>query len=156
MSSLCLRRIYDAVKLKHFPSTFFPSLPALTCQKDKYLWYTLSQLHIDLMTLLPRDWKISARGTLSYKIKVLSLGVPYCSRLFFGLGKQALHPIKHKNGINPLTLQLPDQICNSPYCQTYNSYNVSSENLILDQLIIPKFIFFFILITYLVDIVLIL
>ena len=67
-----------------------------------------------------------------------------------------LHPIKHKNGINPLTLQLPDQICNSPYCQTYNSYNVSSENLILDQLIIPKFIFFFILIAYLVDIVLIL
>ena len=28
-----------------------------------------------------------------------------------------------------LTLQLPDQICNSPYCQPYNSYNVSSENL---------------------------
>ena len=32
---------------------------------------------------------------------------------------------------------------------------LSSENLVLDQLIIPKFIFFFILITYLVDIVLI-
>ena len=55
-----------------------------------------------------------------------------------------------------LTLQLPDQICNSPYCQPYNSYNVSSENLVLDQLIIPKLIFFFILITYLVDTVLIL
>ena len=46
-------------------------------------------------------------------------------------------------------------MCNSPYCQPYNSYNVSSENLVLDQLI-PKLIFFFILITYLVDIVLIL
>ena len=53
------------------------------------------------------------------------------------------------------TLQLPDQICNSLYCQPYNSYNVSSENLVLDQLIIPKLIFFFILITYLFDIVLI-
>ena len=55
-----------------------------------------------------------------------------------------------------LTLYLPDQICNSSYCQPYNSYNVSSENSVLDQLIIPKLIFFFFLITYLVDIVLIL
>ena len=28
------------------------------------------------------------------------------------------------------------------YCQPYNSYNVSSDNLVLDQLIIPKLIFF--------------
>ena len=42
-----------------------------------------------------------------------------------------------------------------PYCQPYNSY-VSLENLELDQLIIPKLIFLFILITYLVAIVLIL
>ena len=54
-----------------------------------------------------------------------------------------------------LTLELPDQICNSPYCQSYNSY-VSSENLVLYPLIIPKLIVFFGLITYLVDIVLIL
>ena len=47
-------------------------------------------------------------------------------------------------------------MCLSPYCQPYNSYNVRSENLVLDQLIIPKLTFFFILITYLVDIVLIL
>ena len=33
---------------------------------------------------------------------------------------------------------------------------MSSENLVLDQLITPKLIFFFILITYLVDIILIL
>ena len=45
---------------------------------------------------------------------------------------------------------------NPPYCQPYNSCKVSSENLGLDQLIIPKLIYFFILITYLVDIVLIL
>ena len=54
-----------------------------------------------------------------------------------------------------LTLSLLDQICNFLYCQHYNSCDVSSENLVLDQLIIPKLIFFFILITYLVDIVLI-
>ena len=27
-----------------------------------------------------------------------------------------------------LTLQLSDQIFNSPHCQPYNSYNISSEN----------------------------
>ena len=56
-------------------------------------------------------------------------------------------------------LSLSDQICNSPYCQPYNSYNAGSENLqlVLDQVIIyPKLIFLFSLITYLVDIVLIL
>ena len=47
-------------------------------------------------------------------------------------------------------------MCNSPNCQQYNSYNVSSQNFVLDQLIIPKLILFFILITNLVDIVLIL
>ena len=34
------------------------------------------------------------------------------------------------------------------------SYNISSENLVLDQLIIPKLIFFFILNTYLIEILL--
>ena len=55
-----------------------------------------------------------------------------------------------------LTLYLQHQICNSPYCQPYNSKNGNSENLVFDQLIIPKLTFFFILITYLVDIVFIL
>ena len=45
---------------------------------------------------------------------------------------------------------------NSPYCLSYNTYNVSSEDLVLDQLVIPKLIVFFTLITYLLDIVLIL
>ena len=37
------------------------------------------------------------------------------------------------------TLSLPrlHLFSNSPYCLPYNSYNVSSENLILDQLVIP-------------------
>ena len=55
-------------------------------------------------------------------------------------------------GCKDLTLSLPDQICHSPYCQPYNSYSVSSEKLVLDQLIILKLIFLFILITHLVDI----
>ena len=52
-----------------------------------------------------------------------------------------------------ILLKLPDQICPSPYCQLYNFYDFSLENLASDQLIIPKLIFFFILITYLVVIV---
>ena len=53
------------------------------------------------------------------------------------------------------TLSLQDQISNSPYFLPYNLYDVSSENLALNPLIIPKLIFFFILITCLFDIVLI-
>ena len=45
---------------------------------------------------------------------------------------------------------------NSPYCLSYNYYDVRSENLILDQLVIPWLLFFFILITFMLDIVLIL
>ena len=48
-----------------------------------------------------------------------------------------------------------DLISNSPYCQPYSSCDVSLENLVLDQLIIPQLIFFFILITCLLDFVLI-
>ena len=60
------------------------------------------------------------------------------------------------NLIKRLTCLLPDQIFYSPYCQPNHSYSVSLENLELNQLIILKLIFFFILITFLVDIVLIL
>ena len=49
-----------------------------------------------------------------------------------------------------------DLISSSPYYLPYNSYDVSSENLVLDQLIIPWLTFFSILITCLLDIVLIL
>ena len=54
------------------------------------------------------------------------------------------------------TFHSKDLIGNSPYCLPYNSYDVSLENLVLEQLIIPLLIFFFILITSLLDIVLIL
>ena len=45
---------------------------------------------------------------------------------------------------------------NSPYYLPHNAHDVSLENLVLDQLIIPWLIFDFILITTLLDIVLIL
>ena len=57
--------------------------------------------------------------------------------------------------INPLYQYFQDLISNSPYCLPYNPNDVDSENLVLDQLIISKLIFFFILITCLLDIVLI-
>ena len=47
-------------------------------------------------------------------------------------------------------------IGNSPYCRPYNSCDVSLENLELDKLIVPLLIFFFILMTGLLVIVLIL
>ena len=69
-------------------------------------------------------------------------------------GNKIVQDIKNDQ-LTSLTLKLLDKISNSPYCQPYNPYNVSSENLVLDQLLIPKLIFFFILMTYLVDILLI-
>ena len=45
-------------------------------------------------------------------------------------------------------------ISNSLYCLPYNSHNVSSGNLVLDQLIVVLLIFFFILDTCLLDVVL--
>ena len=65
------------------------------------------------------------------------------------------HTVRYIRG-KRLTLSLSDLGSKSPYCLPYGSHDVSSENLVLDQLIIPQLIFFFILITYLVDIVLIL
>ena len=47
-------------------------------------------------------------------------------------------PLSHQPALNSLTLKLPYQICNSPYGQQYNSYNVCLENLVLDQLILPN------------------
>ena len=58
------------------------------------------------------------------------------------------------HNLNPLT---PGSNLSFSLLSTiYSSYNVSSENLVLDQLIIPKLIYFFILTTCLLDILLIL
>ena len=39
--------------------------------------------------------------------------------------------------VSSVTLKLSDLISNTLYCLPYNSYVVSLENLVLDQLIIP-------------------
>ena len=64
---------------------------------------------------------------------------------------------KAETDLLSLTLSLPDLILsNTPYCLPYSSYDVSKENLVLDQLTIAQLIFLFILITSFLDIVLIL
>ena len=57
-----------------------------------------------------------------------------------------------QRSFNPFTPRISS---NFPYSLPYNSYDISSENLVLNQLIIPKLIFLFILITCLFDSVLI-
>ena len=49
-----------------------------------------------------------------------------------------------------------DLINNSPYYLLYNFNDVSSENLVLDQTMIPQLMFFCILIISVIDVVLIL
>ena len=69
------------------------------------------------------------------------------------LSKGNMFHFSFMEAFNPLT---PRSNLQFSLLSTFNSYNVSSENLVLDQLIIPKLIFFFVLIINLVDIVLIL
>ena len=49
-----------------------------------------------------------------------------------------------------------DLISDSPYCLPNNSYDVILDNLVLDQLVISLWIFFFILTTFLLGIALVL
>ena len=58
------------------------------------------------------------------------------------------------SGTYPFNSQ--DLTSNSPYYLPYSSFDVSLEDLVLDHFIISQLIFFFILITCLLDIVLIL
>ena len=51
---------------------------------------------------------------------------------------------------------LPDVISNHPYCLSYSSFDVSLDNLVLDEIKFPKLIFFSFLSTCLLVIVLIL
>ena len=53
-----------------------------------------------------------------------------------------------------MTMKRVDLIGNSPYCLPYNSYGVSSQNMVLDLLTTPLLIFVAILITCELDIVL--
>ena len=63
-----------------------------------------------------------------------------------------MYPDVRVSRVNPLTSKI--SFSNSPYCLPYSSCDVSLENLVLDQLMIPQLMFFFILITCLLDIAL--
>ena len=65
-------------------------------------------------------------------------------------------PSDGRNFFLYITAHSKDLISNSPNCLPYSSTDVSLENLVLDQLVIPSSIFLFIHITCLDDIVLIL
>ena len=73
----------------------------------------------------------------------VALKLPFCLLLTFTStvleGKRFFNKCFMLHAINASCF-MPDQKknCHSPYCQPYNSYNVSSEHLILDQLIIPQ------------------
>ena len=54
--------------------------------------------------------------------------------------------------VNPFTPKI-SLVLDSPYCLPYNSCDVILENLVLDQLMIPKLMFVSILITCLLDVV---
>ena len=68
----------------------------------------------------------------------------------------------HSKDVQCNTMELPspfhsqDLMSNSPCCLSYSSYDDSSENFVLDQLLTPWLISFFILINCLLDKVLIL
>ena len=53
-----------------------------------------------------------------------------------------------------LPFHFQDLISGSPYCLQNSSYDVSLENLVMDQLIIPLLTFVFFLITCFLDILL--
>ena len=112
------------------------------CKEDATIWF-VHQVYFGFESLY------GGQFTLSSQLIILDYPVilPHqCSSTV----SLKTYPFIH------LTLKLPDQICNSLYCQPYSSYNVNSENLVLDQLIIPQLIYFFIHITNLLDSVLIL
>ena len=71
----------------------------------------------------------------------------------FDVFKKVCNTLEGQTQVDPSTslliilpqfqLNPPDRICNSPYYQPNSFYNVNSEDLLLDQLIIPKLIYFF-------------
>ena len=71
----------------------------------------------------------------------------------FDIFKKVCNTLEGQTQVDPSTslliilpqfqLNPPDRICNSPYYQPNSFYNVNSEDLVLDQLIIPKLIYFF-------------
>ena len=59
-------------------------------------------------------------------------------KIYFRSGQQSvLLPSPQVSTFNPFIFHSQDLVNNSPYCLPYNSCDVSLENLVLDQMIIP-------------------
>ena len=123
------------------------SLMQRRSQRRKWSFKCLNDWRIHITYLMK---KMKLRTCFTIKVSLVSDQFLYYPDLHKWFSSIAVRKNEIQVTFNSLT---PDQICNSLYCQSYNSYNVSSENLVLDQLTTPKLIFFFTLITYLVDIV---
>ena len=131
----------------------------LSCLSFFSYWYGLYKLIIDeLMFITPFILTSSVLGSYSgciiglpclslwstYMCKILlkNLGIITGKRmllLWMSLcGKTFRNPSKifHSSFLKPV-FPFQDLISNSLYCLPYNSYEVSSENLVIDQLIIP-------------------
>ena len=140
---------------------FFPMMKTnlLSCLSFFSYWYGLYKLIIDeLMFITPFILTSSVLGSYSgciIGLPCLSLWSIYmCKMLLKNLGiitgKRMLllwmslcgkmlsnhSEIFHSSFLKPV-FPFQDLISNSLYCLPYNSYEVSSENLVLDQLIIP-------------------
>ena len=110
----------------------------------KEMWYWISNpgLLLVCITLLCDMYRKLLLHQLVSKLTPILMWTPAFSRATSRL------PV--------LTLSLPDLTSNSPYCPPYSSYDVSPENLVLDQLTIAQLIFLFNLITSLFYFILIL
>ena len=118
---------------------------------SKLTWQELYGRQLE--ELLMRSWELKGQQYFTcYHIKQIEIDSTLL--LVCSVSDNRGHQNVVKTSVNPLTPR--SNLYFSLLSTIHNSYNVSSENVVLDQLIIPKLIFFFILITYLVDIVLIL
>ena len=112
--------------------------------------------HVSL--ILRKMWEIGIFIHMQLCFLIISLLFSCWCFIFYDLLFQySVQLVRHiSTGMKPkilLTHSLSRYvISHSPYCLQYNFYTVSLENLVLDQLIISSLIFFFILITCLLDV----
>ena len=128
-----------------FSHSVYVSAKAESCISGLSGWKTKGSLvkphcHLNKRLSYIRNYK---RLCVWFNSRLTSFSCTWVSRLrrdllivmLYMLAFQLIHCANGKE-IHSFNL-----VCNSPYCQRYNSFSVSSESLILDQLIIPKMIF---------------
>ena len=70
--------------------------------------------------------------------------------------REGIEHVEEKIIHSIMRINSQDRISDSPYCLPSNSYDMNLENLVLDQIKIPSLIFYFSLVTSMLDIILIL